>query len=58
MTDKELVKKYIDTFSYLDFEPGEILSVEDMVSSLIFTKEEAKMVFNFLSSPSSDFCSY
>ena len=51
MNNEELYKKYMESYGHLDFEPGEILSVENMVASLVFTQEEAEKVFSLLSTP-------
>ena len=56
MNDKQLLKIYMDAFGHLDLDPEEILSVEEMLSSCVFTKDDAERVFTLLSSPSN--CSY
>ena len=48
MTNKELIDKYTYVFGHLDFKSGEILSVEDMVSSCEFSEEESKRIINLL----------
>ena len=44
MTDKELLARYDGNFSYLCLGPSEELGLDDLVSSFVFTLEEAKRV--------------
>ena len=44
MTDKELLDRYDGNFSYLCLGPSEELGLDDLVSSFVFTLEEAKRV--------------
>ena len=44
MTDKELLARYDGNFSYLCLGPDEELGLDDLVSSFVFTLEEAKRV--------------
>ena len=53
MDDHELLRKYWGTFGHLDFEPGEILSKDDIVGSGAFTDQEADRLVILLDCSSS-----
>jgi len=44
MTCKEHLDRYWGCFGHLDLKPEELISVEDMVGSMEFTREEAEQV--------------
>ena len=44
MTCKNLLDRYWSCFGHLDLKPKELISVEDMVESMEFTREEAEQV--------------
>lgn len=52
MDDQQLVYKYWNTFGHLDFEPGEILSKDDILGSEAFANEEVDRLLILLSMPS------
>ena len=53
MDNNQLLRAYWDAFGHLDFEPGEVLSKEDILGSEAFTEQEADRL-SILLSMSSD----